>query len=341
MTDTRHSTLYFCLVSLALALVTGCGDDGPSSPSSTITAPTISSPTSGTIVDSPTPTLTVGNASGATGLRYRFEVASDVGFQNVVDSADDIAEGSGGTTSWVVSQSLSDGQKFFWRARAAAGGSQGPYSVAAEFDVRGGFIAATPVNSVLVFDPLTSGSTVGEVGGGEFRPDGWRATDARSYIRYEVPTLTNGFVEFDVKGLRNPNPRSDKRNLLIMWDPTRGDYTQNPFRVHLAKFDTNLVNRWHMRLRFIANGQETNTGIDLFEWDPERTYTFRLEWGAFPDIVSSQRARVLLDGREIMVRNYDNLYRPDTHWIELGAAPRDESLEQAIYSNVTIGARQP
>ena len=167
------------------------------------------------------------------------------------------------------------------------------------------------------------------------------ATDALSYIRYDIPTTPNGFVEFQVSNLMDLNPHSAKRNLLIMWDPTRGDYTENPFRVHIAKYDTRLVNRWHMRLRFISNGQETNTGINLFDWDPSRTYTFRLEWGAFPEIVSSQRARVLLDGAVIMTRNYDPLYRPAQHVVELGMAPRAESLEQAIYSNVTIGVRRP
>ena len=44
---------------------------------------------------------------------------------------------------------------------------------------------------------------------------------------------------------------------------------------------------------------------------------------------------------EIMARNYDPPYRPNTHWVELGMAPRTESLEQAIYSNVTIGVRRP
>jgi hypothetical protein len=43
----------------------------------------------------------------------------------------------------------------------------------------------------------------------------------------------------------------------------------------------------------------------------------------------------------IMTRNYDNHYLPDTHWVELGMAPRAESLEQATYSNVRIGVRQP
>ena len=126
-----------------------------------------------------------------------------------------------------------------------------PFSNAASFDIEGGFILNQPQNQMLVFDPLTNGTSVGEVGGGEFRDGGWFTTDATSYIRYEVPTITSGYVEFDVRGLRtiNPTPRPLKRNLLIMWDPSAGDYTENPFRVHITKFDERLVTRWPMRFR--------------------------------------------------------------------------------------------
>jgi hypothetical protein len=284
----------------------------------------------------------VGNATGASGLRYRFEVAADAAFTSTVAAGDDVAEGAGGTTSWTVSPALSTGAVYHWRARASSAGVAGPYSAPASFELRGGFLTGTPSGLLYVFDPLTGGSSVGEVGGGgEFKPEGWMATNALSYIRYEIPPTPNGFVEFDVTNLRNPNPHSDKRALMIMWDPSRGDFTANPFRVTLSKFDTNIVDRWHMRLRFIANGEETNTGINFYQWDPRKVYHFRMEWGAFPEIVSSQRVQVLMEGTVILVRNYDRLYLPDTHWVELGMAPRSESLEQAIYSNVRIGIRQP
>ncbi len=48
-----------------------------------------------------------------------------------------------------------------------------------------------------------------------------------------------------------------------------------------------------------------------------------------------------MDGSMILARNYDPLYLPGTHWVELGMAPRAESLEEATYSNVRIGVRQP
>ncbi len=335
----KQSLVFGATLGVCLLFYAACGSDESTSSSPTITAPTPQSPASGSTIQDVNPTLTVGNAAGAAGLRYRFDVATDSGFANIVATVDNVPEGSG-STSWRVTVALATG-RFFWRARAAAEGVQGPFSSAANFDVRAGFNSETPINNIYVSDPLTTGMSVGEVSGGEFRAGGWFTTDASSYIRYEIPTTPNGFVEFQVTNLRNPNPRSDKRNLMIMWDPTRGDYTENPFRVHIAKFDTNLVTRWHMRLRFIANGQETNTGINFFDWDPDRIYAFRLEWGAFPAIVSSQRVQVLMDGQVIMTRNYDNLYRPSTHWVELGMGPRNETLEQALYSNVTIGVRRP
>ncbi len=339
----KHRLVFAGTLILCLAFYGACGSEAPgsSSSSATITAPTAQSPAVGATVSSISPTLTVSNAAGGSGLRYRFEVASDSSFANIVASGDDLPEGGTGTTSWQVTPDLGIGETYYWRARASVSGTQGPYSPAANFDVEGGFASSTPVGSVFVSDPLTNGVSVGEVGGGEFKTEGWMATDALSYIRYDIPTTPNGFVEFQVSNLMVLNPHSDKRNLLIMWDPTRGDYTENPFRVHIAKYDARIVNRWHMRLRFISNGQETNTGINLFDWDPRRTYTFRLEWGAFPEIVSSQRVRVLLDGAVIMTRNYDPLYRPAQHVVELGMAPRAETLEQATFSNVTIGVRRP
>lgn len=336
---------FFVLTVTVIACIstyTACsGDESPTpTPSIVITAPTAQSPANGATVTETTPTLTVTNASGASGLQYRFEVASNSSFSNIVASKNGLAQGTNSTTSWTIDTSLTSGT-YYWRARASAFGTDSPFSATASFDVDSGFVSTTPVNNILVSDPLTNGMSVGEIGGGEFRSRGWFATDANSYIRYEIPPTTNGFVEFDVTNLRDPNPRSEKRNLMIMWDPSKGDYTENPFRVHIAKLDTKLVRFGYLRLRFISNGEETNDRHDFFDWDPNHVYHFRLEWGAFPQVVSSQRARVLMDGKEILVRNYDNLYRPDTHWVELGMGPRSESLEQAIYSNVSIGVRQP
>ncbi len=228
---------------------------------------------------------------------------------------------------------------YYWRARASATGETSSWSSTANVRVQEGVLLPEPSPSgLLVADPLFNGTSVGEGEGGEFRPGGWMATNAATYIRYEIPTLRSGYVQFDVTNLREPNPRSDKRMLLIMWDPTRGDYTTNPYRVHIQKMDERTVTFDHMRLRWISRGQERNIGYSFTDWDPEQVYRFRLEWGDFPGI-DTQWVRVLMDGVEIMTRNYDFPYVPATHWVELGGAPRNETLEEAIFSNVLIGTR--
>lgn len=251
-------------------------------------------------------------------------------------------------TSWRAPSRLEGAQpdeqgrsNYFWRARASASGDVGAWSAPGTFGFQDGFLRAGPNSGpegLVVYDPLTGGSSVGSVSRGVFEPRGWRSTDATSYIRYEVPTIRSGFVELDVTNLREPNPHSDKRMLMIMWDPSRGDYTTNPFRVHLQKRDRRTVDFGNLRLRWISRGQERNIYRDRTDWSPERVYRFRMEWGDFPNI-DTQWVRVLLDGEEILTANYDNLYEPSRHWIELGGSPRNETLEQAVFSNVRIGRR--
>ena len=342
MKPTRNLT--FALFATLGAL--SCGSDSPTS--SSISSPTPQSPAAGATVSGSTPTLTVANATGGVGEpTYRFEVAADSGFANQLAAEEGIAQGTGGVTSWRVPEPLRGGQvdptgiaTYYWRARASATGEVGPWSSTANLRIQEGvFLRGGPsASGLIVADPLTNGTSLGEGEGGEFRAGGWMATNASTYIRYEIPTLSSGYVQFDVTNLREPNPRSDKRMLMIMWDPTRGDYTTNPYRVHLQKMDRRTVDFDYLRLRWISRGQERNIGHDFTDWNPERVYQFRLEWGDFPGI-DTQWVRVLLDGVEILTRNYDLRYAPSTHWVELGCAPRNETLEEAIFSNVRIGTR--
>lgn len=331
---------------LVATLGAACGSDSPTS--SSLSAPTIQSPATGATISGNPPTLTIANATGGVGEpTYRFEVAADSAFTNQLAAEEGIGQGSGGVTSWRVPEPLRGGQvddtglaTYHWRARASATGETGPWSATANLRIQEGVFlrgGASP-SGLIVADPLTNGTSVGEGEGGEFHPGGWMATNAATYIRYEIPTLRSGYVQFDVTNLREPNPRSDKRMLMIMWDPTRGDYTTNPYRVHLQKMDRRTVSFDYLRLRWISRGQERNVGYDFTDWDPARVYQFRLEWGDFPGI-DTQWVRVLLDGVEILTRNYDFPYTPSTHWVELGCAPRNETLEEAIFSNVRIGTR--
>ena len=115
----RRAALAPRLVLLGLVL-SSCGSDGPTGSGPALTAPTVREPATGATVTSSTPTLTVGNATGASGLRYRFEVASDSAFGAAVAVGDDVPEGAAGTTSWTVTESLDPGATYYWRARASS-----------------------------------------------------------------------------------------------------------------------------------------------------------------------------------------------------------------------------
>ena len=195
-----------------------------------------------------------------------------------------------------------------------------------------------PTGDLVVFNPLTNGSSVGQVMGGQFVEGGWQPQSNSDCLRYQVPTLDNGIIEFRTTNLSTPNPFPGKRMLVSMWDPSKGDYTTNPFRVHLQKLDESTAKFDDVRLRWISRGQETNTGISFFDFEPDIVYEWRIEWGDFPGF-QSQHVKIFLEGIEILNRNYDAVYHPNPHWIELGQCERQETLEGAIFSNIRIGTR--
>ena len=177
---------------------------------------------------------------------------------------------------------------------------------------------------------------MGQVSGGRFTSSGWQVTQRGNFIRYVVPTITSGFVEWENLNLTRTNPARDLFSLMGMWDPTRGDYRENPFRVHIRKLDTNGHNPPYVRMRFISNGDQHDVGWDFLEWNPNRAYRWRLEWGPRG---GGNEARVLLDERLIMRTGYGPTYRPSTHWIELGIEERAETIVGVVFRNVRIGRR--
>jgi hypothetical protein len=322
-------------VLLAAVLAGSCGDDSPSSATATVTgAPGIVSPTGGATVDNRQPTLTVTNATSTGGSpTYQFQVATDSGFATIVAQQEGVPQG-GSQTSWQVTTPL-ENRGFYWRARAQIGSQAGAYSATAEFQVNApGFGSEIPVQGLLVYDPLTNGMTVGERLGGEFTPQGWQVTTRSDYIRYGVPTIESGYVEWENSNMEDVVP--DKQWMLFgMWDPTRGAYRENPYRVHLQKLDAGH-NSPYFRIRWIANGEEHDFGNDFEEWNLFHTYHMRIEWG--PGI-GSQIVRFFMDGQLQFEETYVNIYRPETHWIEMGIQERKESIIGVIYKNVKIGVK--
>ena len=248
-------------------------------------------------------------------------------------------EGSGGETTWRVTTALPDG-RYFWRARGVGSRGPGPYSPISDFFIGGSATPSPspspppspPPSSSEVFDPLTNGMSVGDRHGGRMTSRGWQVTSRGDFIRYIVPTIQSGFVEWENLGLAPRNPAPDLYTLFGMWDPSKGDYRENAFRVHLRKLDTQGHNPPYVRLRWISGGEEHNEGFDFLSWNPGQVYQWRIEWGGHD-------ARVLLDGRVVIRTGYGPTYRPDQHWIEMGVEERAESIPGVIYRNVRIGRR--
>jgi hypothetical protein len=319
----------------------GGGNLPTPTPQNGLTAPSVVEPSPGATVSDTTPTLTIRNAVADDGSTptHEFDVAFDAAFQNLVARAIEIDPdpGNPGTSSWEVSPSLGGGQ-YFWRARGVGSRGPGPYTPTSSFNVgSGGPGPPPPSGNALISDPLTNGQTVGELGGGRFLSSGWQVTARGDFIRYRIPTIESGFVEWENRGLSSFNPAPDLFSIFGMWDPTRGDYRENPFRVHIRKLDTQGHNPPWVRLRFISNGDQRDVGWDFLAWDPTRFYQWRIEWG--PSGSGGNEARVLVDGTVVIRTGYGPAYRPEEHWVELGVEERAESIVGLVYRNVRIGRR--
>jgi hypothetical protein len=327
--------LFIGAVGFFQACNAGTSDNGTSA-TITITAPGIVSPTSGSQVSEARPTLTISNATASNGATptYTFQVATDSNFATMITQQGGVSQGSGGQTSWQVNVDLSSAQ-YFWRARGDVSPTQGPWSSTADLTVSGGL---NPGDVIIIDDPLTNGTTQTIArGGGTFTDRGWRVNNNGDFLRYEVHTISNGFVMWDNVGLTRTGANDASHMLFGMWDPTEGRFRVNAFRVNVQKLWGPTHNPPYLRFRWISGGLLEDASSNFHAWDPETTYSWRVQWGPAE---GAHTAKVFLNGIERMHIRYQRAYLPNTHWIEFGIQERGESVIGAIYSNIIIGRRQ-
>ena len=139
------------------------------------------------------------------------------------------------TTTFTVAADLQPATRFYWRARARQGTVDGPWSARSTFRTR---VAGYNVPGEL-YDPLTTGTTVGQVVGSVTLTPGRGATinSNESHIRYQLPqTVIAGEFSMEVDGIQNNSP-GDKAKIMSMYDGN-GDITTSDYRMTVEKRDS-------------------------------------------------------------------------------------------------------
>jgi hypothetical protein len=356
-------------LALSAAIATAaCGDDPPPTqptPPPTpppvanpvLTAPTADSPAENEQLTTLRPTLVVRKAtSDQTGPRsYEFQVSDDPDFApasasslgrfyRVVVTQSGVAEGPV-DASFTVPNDLQPATRFYWRARARQGTTDGPFSATRTFRTR-----VTNFNLAgELYDPLTNGTTVGAlVGNVTLSTRGATINTNDSHVRYNlVRTITAGEFSFEAEGIQNNSP-GDKTKMMAMYDGN-GDITTSDYRVTVEKRDGGVI-AW----RFIA-GEVEDHQIDTVgnervpvNFNPGATYFWRATWGGGFDLNIFEGG---IGGNRVYAfgKGLPDTYDPTPHVAYLGspigrAGPEDASVVGATWRNVYIadaGKRRP
>lgn len=142
-----------------------------------------------------------------------------------------------------------------------------------------------PVCPALICDDL-AGSTKGQQVGGSFDGFGFVIGHDTHGIRYVVPTITNGYFEMEVTGMRVAT-WDDKWKIMGMYDGNGGWTSDDPYRFtveHRNRPDRPFPWNRFLRLKVLNGSQhhgqyiETDTAASV-NWNPSEVYTFRFEWG--------------------------------------------------------------
>jgi hypothetical protein len=217
---------------------------------------------------------------GTLPLSYRFEVQSAGGF--VVESQ--LVAGGQSSTARTVAAPLTGDQVYTWRARAEYQGFSGPWSALQSF--------VAPLNEGYnrpgaLYDPLTSGKTVGRIGGSGnvtwIPGQGIRMNDVFAYVVYELPQLySSGEMSVEVTGLY-PAGEPGKARIFSMLDRLNAMASASKYSFNVqyrgaggAPDDTIT---WKAVLGDNANSVEAaNRFANIFRLDPSKVYLWQGFW---------------------------------------------------------------
>jgi len=183
----------------------------------------------------------------------------------------------------------------------------------------------------LILDDSLRGGTQGSSNGGSFAPDGWRVTGKNDSILWHIPTVSQGVVQFSVRGIIGNDSRpegNDKNELFHMYDWTYNNadtvydgYRNGPYKHYIRKtnmLDAGKTNSMEMEFKITSDDLEPDTAV--LSWDPSHPYQFREEWG--PDGGGHTVFRVSRDGVLIMTATVLGTWSPGGHAVRIAASTR-------------------
>jgi hypothetical protein len=310
-----------------------------------VSAPTPSSPTSGSTLDNLTPNLVISNATSKyvaqTISTYRFVVLNPAG-TTVYDSGL-VGTGASLTGHRVPASTLKAETTYTWKARGETNSTTyGPWSTAFTFTTpkpaTDGFQTATTL-----WDPLTNGKTIGTAVNMEFTLNkGARTISTESYIQWQLQqTLTSGEMSFYVDNF-NPLAVGGKTKFASM-SSNAADVTTDPWRFTLEKRGTDYVTPGQIRWRIIT-GNNTTAVYDGGPWTPvldkTKTHFIKFAWGngvVTLLIAEADSATGVLGTTRLNVSGtYKNTYKPSPHMASIGAEAGRAGATDASVPNMTV-----
>lgn len=292
----QHTKFVACASAAMLAFAVACSknSDSPVSPSAAQPGVTEAAPDGSTLkATAPNPVSPINNAQPDGTLElvatksqgkfaaftpsYEFEIFRGTTRVYTSGVTGGVGRGPDHVAHTVVA-GLEFDQQHTWRVRAVFAGAVGPWSSSATFRApAGGFIRDSGV-----FDPLTNGTTVGEVVGDvTFIPGvGARLNGFASHIRYRLPrTLTQGEYSLIVTNVPT-NTEGDKTKILACSEGT-ADIVTNDRRMTVEKRgDPPGIVAWRIITR---EDQKDTEGAEreFVEFDANQKYLWTATWNGF------------------------------------------------------------
>lgn len=329
-------------------LPTGTGDAAADGSTLKVSAPAPESPVNN--AQPQTLTLTAAVASplfavaGSPALTYEFQILTAGG--SVVNACTTTASPSGGTVSATPPCSLDFDTAYRWRVRARLGNAFGPWGEAQFRSPRGGYI-----NGNEVYDPLTTGVTVGQaLGSTTFTAQGLRFNGHDSRVSYLLsPNLQAGEISVMVTGIDEGSP-GDKTKVFAMQEGNGNDITDNDYRMTVEKrgrlYPTPGAVTWRIITGDAGDHGRIFDGSRIgIAFSDELWYFWKFTWGNGSAVLEvregSASGPVIYSSRRGIG---SNPYRPVPHYVHLGApvgraGPNDASIPGAVYKNLWISSR--